>query len=350
MTIREITQLRPRSMGELLDQAIRLYRENFITYLGIIGMVQVPISLLSLLLSFLTIESTASQFTGEYTDVNPAPILAASVGAFVVSIASFILVSGLGTAALTRAIADNYLGEETGILLAYKKIKNAWGPLIGTLFFVSLVTMGILIWTIVPVVGWLTGPGILIFQVMVVTSLIAPCVVLEERKTGEAFSRAWSLGLKRFWWLIGYLTILSALSYLIVYAPTSLVSYFMQSRVQDSLMAGDTSVYMLQTIFQSLLTLVLSLIYIPLQFTGVILVYFDLRVRFEGFDLSVLAHQAETEEVQVENLTSFPLGTEQKENFLTGKNIGRFIGLTMAGVLAFIILMSIGMVSALPFL
>ena len=38
--------LRPLGPGELLDQAIRLYRRNFLTFIGIIAVVYVPVMVL----------------------------------------------------------------------------------------------------------------------------------------------------------------------------------------------------------------------------------------------------------------------------------------------------------------
>ena len=40
------TTLRPLRLGELLDRAIRLYRANFLTFIGIIAVVYVPLMVL----------------------------------------------------------------------------------------------------------------------------------------------------------------------------------------------------------------------------------------------------------------------------------------------------------------
>ena len=54
MTPTTLPQLRPRSVGELLDQAIRLYRQNFLKFIGIVAVVQIPIGLLQLVASLIT--------------------------------------------------------------------------------------------------------------------------------------------------------------------------------------------------------------------------------------------------------------------------------------------------------
>ena len=38
--------LRPLRLGELLDQAVRIYRRNFLTFIGIIALVYIPYSVL----------------------------------------------------------------------------------------------------------------------------------------------------------------------------------------------------------------------------------------------------------------------------------------------------------------
>ena len=53
MTNATLPELRPLRMGELLDHAIRLYRKNFFSFIGIISLVYVPISLLPLFSSLL---------------------------------------------------------------------------------------------------------------------------------------------------------------------------------------------------------------------------------------------------------------------------------------------------------
>jgi hypothetical protein len=46
---------------------------------------------------------------------------------------------------------------------------------------------------------------------------------------------------------------------------------------------------LIQSIIQQSASLVLTAVFLPIHFTAVTLMYFDLRIRFEGFDLMVLA-------------------------------------------------------------
>jgi hypothetical protein len=55
--------LRPLRLGELLDRAIRLYRANFLTFIGIIAVVYVPLMVLQTAASTLLSSSMLSDFS-----------------------------------------------------------------------------------------------------------------------------------------------------------------------------------------------------------------------------------------------------------------------------------------------
>src|SRR5215218_4519917 len=46
-------RLQPLGLGELLDRTIRLYRRNFFAFLGILGIVYIPLSLVQMVLALL---------------------------------------------------------------------------------------------------------------------------------------------------------------------------------------------------------------------------------------------------------------------------------------------------------
>ena len=97
---------------------------------------------------------------------------------------SFVLVQGVATAALTRAVADNYLGRKTDMLEAYQRVGSSWVRLIGVIILMVFVYIALSIWLIVPCVGWISGPGILVYVAGVIGPLIAPVVVLEHMGAG----------------------------------------------------------------------------------------------------------------------------------------------------------------------
>jgi hypothetical protein len=286
--------LRPQGMGQLLDQAIRVYRRNFLKFIGVIAVAQVPVTTLGLLLSLAVFWNAASQQqAGPYS--NPALASATLFGAqfyanlistLVMTVVGFFLIQGVATAALTRAVADHYLGRPAGFLGAYRRLGRGWLRLIGALLFAILLYLALVFWLLIPCIGWLTGVGMLLFFGQAVIPLVAPIVVLEKQSVLGSIRRAWDLARRRFWWVLGFVAILYVFSQLIVAGPGYLLSILLQMWASSSAIAGNyQDTYIIQTVVQSLVTMALSLVYLPLQLTAITLLYVDLRVRTEGFDL-----------------------------------------------------------------
>ena len=95
-----VANLKPLSIGQLLDRAIRLYRNNFLLFVGIVTLSQIPASAFAVLLVLVTTNPAFIEaFSGQIY-----AIMAGLVG-FVAGIVSA-LITQIGTAALTRAIGD----------------------------------------------------------------------------------------------------------------------------------------------------------------------------------------------------------------------------------------------------
>ena len=291
MSIATTPQLRPLGIGQLLDQAIRLYRRNFFTFIGIIALVQIPLTVLQLVSSLLTtsgmldIESASS-----FSDIFGLAYIAGMSGTLLVGLLSFILVHVVATAAMTRAVAGSYLGEKPEILGAYRKIGPAWPVLLATLILAIVVMIGLLIWFLVPCVGWLTGLGMLTFFGLVIIPLLAPVIILEKQKPGRAIRRAWDLARRRFWWVLAFVFILYLFGQLIITGPSMLIGAIFVSIIGEHTESSGSmpGFYMVaQAVLQALIPMLSSLIYLPLQLTAITLMYFDLRIRTEGFDLAI---------------------------------------------------------------
>jgi len=327
------------SLTELLDQAIRLYRKSFLQFVGIIAVVQIPLTLLSLILTLVTMGAGTTQLGSGYWT--------GSVGNLIVAVVSWILLQGIATAALTRAIAEHYLGHPIDFVEAYTSIGGMWKRLLGALFLAGLIGVGLLLWFLVPCIGWFTGLGIAMFWGNAIIPLIAPIVLLEQQTSKNAIRRAWDLTRRRFWWVAGYVGLLFLLNEFIVSGPTSLVSVifglFAESMFES---IGTGSVLALQTVTQSIVSLITSLIYVPLQLTGITLMYFDLRVRTEGFDLTLLTQAASEDTKMVDVVRQAPL--PETTGLVTGKEMGYFVLVSLAALaLIFVIALVFGLLGAM---
>ncbi|MFZ6031324.1 MAG: hypothetical protein ACOYYS_26745 [Chloroflexota bacterium] len=324
-----IPTLRPLSVGEIFDQAIRLYRRHFITFVGIIALVQIPYTIFQAVISATSGLQVAEGIGGPPGSMDYGTLFSAQMLSYLAALVQLILVEGIGTAALTRAIADTYLGRPVSIVEAYKSMGRSWVGLVGALLLVGLIGLGFLIWTIIPCVGWLTGIGMMVFLGLAVRPLVTIVYVVEKKGAVKSFRRAWDLAKRRFWWLIGFTLLLSLFATLVIYGPTTLFASALQSVLGIDAASSYTNpqIWFISLALTTFMSLVGSLIYLPLQLTANTLVYFDLRVRTEGFDLSVLA--ADVGDAQDDILRTAP--TVPNESFITTRDLGNFFALSIIG-------------------
>lgn len=286
-------ELKPLEMGQLIDRAARLYRQNFLKFVGIISITQLPSSIFAVLLTIFSAQST--RFVNLDNPLAPGNLSVLS-GTFLTSIVAFVL-SQIGTAVLTRAIADQYLGHPVSIGDSYRKLGRSWLSLLGGTFLAGIVMAVMLVLVIIPCIGLIfaiPGFGILLFGSYLVVPLIAPIVVIERQRARNALHRAWDLARRRFWWGFGFAVLLTIFSSLVVAGPTFLIIFGLQS------MVGSGLNEVVSAVIQQLATFILSVLYYPLRLTCITLLYFDIRIRTEGFDLEVLAASADGSDATME--------------------------------------------------
>lgn len=332
-----IPSLRPLRIGELLDRAIRLYRANFLTFIGIVALVYVPLMVLQVASSALF--SSSMNLSSPDQLFSNAGYWLGLLSTLLIAILQFVLVQGIAMGALSKAVADSNLGKKTGILDAYRGVGSSWGSLLGALILVSLLAIAVLLWWLVPCIGWITGLGMLLYLTAVVNPLVPPVVVLEDQTATGAIQRAWSLARRRFWPVLGYAFLLGLFSLIVVNGPAAIANIILTQLFQN---VGDAGMYLVLTsIIQGLVSLVFSLLYYPLQMTAFTLVYFDLRVRTEGFDIALLTMQAEgTTDVSDAVALTAPVTNEK---WITGVDLGNFAILTLVGAGIYILFTSVVM-------
>ena len=290
--------LRPLSIAELFDRSFRLYRQNFGTFLGIVALTQLPLFAFQLILLMTQGATTAD--LAEFSDVLGEPVSFLAILHIIVST----LFTQIGAAALTRAISDNYLGRQVSTLSAFQRIGRSWLTLIFALMVAGLVigatAVPFILVFFIPCIGQVVGfAGAVAVMLMgiVLTSLVTPVVVLEKKSAGEATRRAWELAKKRMGWILGYLILLGLFSTLTIDGPTILLQSLF------NYLAGNANL-MTQSIVQQTGNLLFSALFLPIELTAITLMYFDLRIRFEGFDLLVLAETGDSTLVDASDLTS----------------------------------------------
>jgi hypothetical protein len=180
-----VWQLRAMSVADILDETIRLYRHNFLTFVGIVGILQAPMSILSTLLT--------AQFSGRYLApaqtefTGPGGLPSEDwytwyfiyIGAIlVVAALNFLVVNNLVTAALAKAI---------------------WS-LLGALVLLVLINLGVfvipaLLSALIPCLGLaiLLGAVVVLAVLNVRLTFITQSIVLESSNARQSLNRSWNL-------------------------------------------------------------------------------------------------------------------------------------------------------------
>jgi hypothetical protein len=267
-------RLRPLDIGQKIDAAIKLTMRNFGTLATIVLLVAAPVQVLTVLVTVSTLPDdytvgdsfgggTATPETG--TDVSTG----FWVGQIIVSLLA-LFVYLLTTAGCFKAIGHAYLGDRT-------TWQDSLGFATSRLHSVLWVSVLVGLATIAGFIA-LIIPGI---YLAVAFSLALPVLLLENKKGGSALGRSRKLVSGRWWRVFGVLLAGYILASVIAGIVQGLLAALMFVAV------GDDSV--MSVILSGIAGLAGQVITTPFVAALVTVVYFDLRVRKEAFDLEVLA-------------------------------------------------------------
>lgn len=296
-------RLRPLRVTELIDTVFSLYRQNFWLFLAVIALVQVPYQVIADLLGLTAPSRNLHPGAGKaLTSAQLHTLLVALVGllviAAVLTVINIAVVVPLQTAAFTKAVADRFLSIPTSAGDCYRFAVRRWGALIvlGLIYLAlavaALVVLGAVTTLLVLLLG--RGGGVLavlvalvgiVGAVMVYVRLVVatPSLVLEGLRPWEAIQRSWRLTSGHAGRVFGVLLSLVLVELLIGLALGILVGVGVSAVGGASSAAG--------TVVGDVATLVVAVLVAPILASGLTLLYFDLRVRKEAFDLELLAQQ-----------------------------------------------------------
>lgn len=252
-----VTVLRPMSTGELLDRTFFLYRKHFVLFVGIVA---VPY----LLLLAFRLGSIGLATTGSVG----GSVIAIALGAVV-----YLVALAAAQAATVVAVSDVHLDRPASISSAYGAIK---GRLLKIIFIMIGVWLGTAAGFLLLIV-----PGIIL---ALAWSLAIPVAVIENQGLRGATSRSSTLtkGNRGRIFVVGFLfSVLLYIAAIITQAPVFAVVGLSHAADPKAIPAwlnvlsvvGD---FVSQSLVGPLFTIALALI------------YYDERVRKEGFDLQFM--------------------------------------------------------------
>jgi hypothetical protein len=262
-------RIRALTLMDVLDESFRIYRANFPLLAGLAVLVAIPILAIQLL------SGTTSVFTAYYNAVfngtsslngfTPGnPFLA--ILQYPVSLALLPFEYG----ALYAAAVAIILGRPVTIWSVLRSVLRRYWALLALSFLYGLSIAALFC----PPLGiWL----------LTKLSMLFATVFTEEASMGTAIERTWRLTNRAFWRTFAVLL----LSYLLAAAlQYSLGTVFLVLAFILPGLPVEIRIFLLVAV----VTLMAQLVQ-PLFSIAVTLLYFDLRVRREAFDLEVMAYQ-----------------------------------------------------------
>jgi hypothetical protein len=248
--------LEPMTAGMILDRTFRLYTKNFALMIGVTALVQLPLLAVTVLAPLVRESSVV------------LGVLATLIWLFTF-LASFLILTPLVTGAATKAISERYLGNEITVGAA---LKFSWGY-VWTLLLIHfvvgiIVTVGTFLFVIPGVFFWLSY------------ILVVPVTVLENIRDGNRVrQRSWDLVTDHRWKVFAVVVVLIVPQFVLsISGPLYLQYVFGMESALGEVMGG-------------LLSGLMSLLLYPLQAIAITLLYYDLRIRKEGFDLEILSRE-----------------------------------------------------------
>ncbi len=301
-------RFRSLSVGELLDAIFSLYRRNFLLIAAISAVVQVPYAVVQFVLYEL--RGISSLVSSPFRGLTPAPgsgqtltpdqlqTLENALGGIalvvlVLGLLSLFVVLPLAEAATTRAVSDRYLDRDTSLGASYRAAIRRLGALIvqslillgGTVVLIAaLVLLAFLFGVLGGGLGVLLallvalGAAALGIFAYVRTSLAAPAIVLEGLSGWAGLVRSWALTRGLGWRLLGIRLLILLITVIVSGVLTTLLS-----------LAGASLDAQGQFVVDEVASAIISVFVGPITYIAVTLLYYDTRIRKEGFDIEMLA-------------------------------------------------------------
>ncbi len=259
-------RLRPLGVGELLDAAFKLYRSRFGALTLCVLAAVVPLSILTTLVQASTSETAFDVDSAATADDGGT----AAAGQLVVLVLTVVMF-GLASAACLRIVSGAYLGRD----VTWQESLAFAGRRIGAILRVLLVLSGLLI------IAFLAHilPGIWLSVISVIT---LPVLLVEGVGGFGAVRRSVSLVRGRWWPTFG--------TVIVAYVITTVLTLVVAAVVGATILA-DSGNEVLVAIVLTLANVLSYAVTLPILAAVATLVYFDLRVRKEGFDLHLLAER-----------------------------------------------------------
>lgn len=289
--------LRPLSIGELFDRAFVLYRRHFWLFVGITAVPGVFALVLTLINTGL--QNPALQGMDPESAEFEAAVLGmlGVIAGMMVVLVIYFVVYMVALGATTFAVSEVYLGRTASIAQVYGRMRGRIGALLWLLCLVGFRLFGLWILAMVvlgmgtaihPVVGAVVGLGAVVAAGLVTVFMMlrwgvsVPALVLEGLTARQAIVRSIELTRGRR----GRVFLLALCATMVTYGALAL---FQAPFVGLAMYVGvETWTGLALNATGGVLGTIATTITSPFLIIGLALIYYDARIREEGFDLEVM--------------------------------------------------------------
>jgi hypothetical protein len=298
-------RLRPMGIGDILDETFRLYRENFTRLVATVAVIEVPLQIILLLLTVGFVGSVQS-FLGFKGPTFGQAITASQTAdlahAFLTFLALFLIFGIVGlvaftimAAALAVVISNRYLNRMVTVGQAYSTVTQRIGPVLLALLWIVVraillivavsILAGILSAVHLGLVSIILGITAMLLAIYcgIAWSLFPQAIVLESGG-GIASSKRSRQLITGYWWKAFAVILVTALLVFIVgQIPTAILG---------SIVGATTSSPSVRTVINGVISLIVGVLVQPIPIAAMTLLFYDLKIRKEAFDLETMAQQA----------------------------------------------------------
>jgi hypothetical protein len=266
--------LRPLSLGEILDRTFTLFRGSFWLFMGISAIPRVLTLILSLAQIFLLLPlgfgGIGQRGSAPPTEAVLRGLMAFSALAFLSFVVGLLVVL-LTQGATVTAVSELYLGRSITIADSFRRIRGDLGTLLGVLILSGLAIIAGFIFLIIP--------G---FYLMCRLLVGVPAALAEKIGPTEAFERSFSLTSDNAGRAFVILLLYFALS------MGGAMLFVLPFEIGVFMARGNPSMTMFWTAMMQVGGFIASVFVTPILTIASAVFYYDLRVRKEAFDLQML--------------------------------------------------------------
>jgi hypothetical protein len=295
--------IHPMGIGEILDRSFRLLRQQFLLFFFILLIPQG---------TFFLVNKGSQIFLTGGVEQGMTPSMGVGLGVtFILAGLVMMVLQFWAQGALIHAVSETYLGHATSLVTSYGAMRSRLGRLLGTMFLMGILIvlvpmlLGIVMAIAVPIqnaMGLGDGTKIILSVALVLAGavwffhlflnwlLVDKVVVLEGKGWGSALRRSKELMNTRteqgFWkrpknkagliLLLGFL--IGVGIHLLFQVPGLLTHMFL-----------PMSYVQLTMTLQQVLNVIATSLAAVFTAIAMILFYYDIRLRSEGFDLKAMA-------------------------------------------------------------